>query len=196
MDVRYDEYEFGLSWVVKETMGRTSHALRDDGGRVWLIDPVDVPEAVERATALGKPAGVVQLLDRHERDGAELAARLGVPHHRLPDELPGSPFQVFDVVSVPKWREKGLWWPERRALVIAEAVGTIRYFRLAAQHAGIHPFLRALPPKAPRRFAPEHLLVGHGRGVHGPHAAAALEEAYQRSRRDLPRLPLTMLRGG
>ncbi len=52
----------------------------------------------------------------------------------------------------------------------------------------MHPMVRALPPGALRGYQPEHLLVGHGRGVHGPDAAAALEEAYARSRRDLPRL--------
>ena len=70
-----DEYEFGFSWVMDEPLERTSHALAADG-RVWLIDPVDVPEAIERATALGEPAAVVQLLDRHNRDCAELAERL------------------------------------------------------------------------------------------------------------------------
>ena len=194
-DVRYDEYEFGLSWVVEEAMGRTSHALRDDGGGVWFVDPVDVPEAVERATALGTPAGVIQLLDRHNRDNEALARRFGVPLHRLPTELPGAPFAPFKVIDLPRWREVGLWWPAKRALVVAEAVGTVGYFRLAAEHAGIHPFLRLLPPGAPRAHDPEHLLVGHGAGVHGPAAAAALEEAYRRSRRDLPRLPLKLIRG-
>ena len=193
MKVAYDEDDLGLSWVVEERMGRASHALRDDDGGVWLIDPVDVPEAVTRALELGQPAAVLQLLDRHARDCAELAGRFGVPHLRLPDEVPGSPFEAFTVVDVPKWREKGLWWPARRALVIAEAVGTVPYFRAGARRAGVHPFLRLLPPRAPRRYAPDHLLVGHGAGVHGPEAAAALEEAYARARRDIPRVPLAML---
>ena len=54
----------------------------------------------------------------------------------------------------------------------------------------MHPLLRALPPGALRHYEPEHLLVGHGRGVHGPAAAGALEDAYDRSRRDLPKLAL------
>lgn len=190
-----DEHELGLTWVIEEQMGRASHALRDDSGGVWFVDPVDVPEAVEHALTLGAPAGVIQLLDRHNRDNEALASRFGVPFHRLPEEIPGSPFEPFTVLDVPKWRESGLWWPAKRALVIAEAVGTVPYFRVAAKHAGIHPFLRGLPPKSPRRYDPEHLLVGHGSGVHGPDAATALEEAYHRSRRDLPRLPLAILRG-
>ena len=50
--------------------------------------------------------------------------------------------------------------------------------------------MRALPPGALRHYEPEHLLVGHGRGVHGPRAAGALEDAYDRARKDLPKLAL------
>ena len=179
----YDEHDVGLSWVVDEPMQRTSHAIADDG-RVWLVDPVDVPEAVDRALALGKVAGVIQLLDRHPRACEALAERFGVPHLRLPDVVPGSPFEVITVVDVPKWREKALWWPERRALVVAEAVGTGPMF---GTPAGIHLLLRLRPPGILRDYDPEHLLVGHGAGVHGPAAKPALETAYRRSLVDLPR---------
>ena len=54
----YDEYEFGFSWVMDEPLERASHALVADG-KVWLIDPVDEAEAVDRATALGEPAAVL-----------------------------------------------------------------------------------------------------------------------------------------
>jgi hypothetical protein len=68
----------GFGWMVEEAGTRTSHALAADG-RVWLLDALDWPEAVDRALALGEPAGVVQLIDRHDRDCAALAARFGVP---------------------------------------------------------------------------------------------------------------------
>lgn len=188
----YDEFDGGLSWVLDEPMQRTSHALVDDG-RVWFVDPVDVPEAVDRALALGEPAGVLQLLDRHPRANAALAERFGVPHLRLPETVPDSPFEVVTVVDVPKWREKALWWAEQSTLVVAEAVGTGPMF---GQPAGIHLFLRLKPPGILRDYDPEHLIVGHGPGVHGPAAKAALEHAYRRSRVDLPRtvvrLPFTM----
>jgi hypothetical protein len=187
--VVYDELPFGFTWFPEESLTRTAHAL-DTGDGVWLIDPVDVPEAIERATALGPPAGVIQLLDRHNRDCAGLAARLGVPHLRLPAAVPGSPFEVIEVLRLPRWHELALWWPERRALVVAEAIGTNRVYALGDGPAGMHPLLRALPPGALRGYEPEHLLVGHGRGVHGLKAAAALEHAYDRSRRDLPKLAL------
>jgi hypothetical protein len=187
MNARFDDFGFGFSWTIEETTGRTSHALADDG-RVWLVDPVDVPEAVERAQALGTPAAVIQLLDRHNRDCAALATRLGVPHMRLPDQVPGSPFAVFRVVWRPGWRELGLWWPERRVLIATEAIGTLPLFAVGSGPAGVHPILRPTPPRVLRGYQPEHLLTGHGRGVHGPQAAAALEDALAHARSDIPRL--------
>jgi hypothetical protein len=187
--VTYDELPFGFSWFPEEALTRTAHAI-DTGDGVWLIDPVDVPEAIERAQALGKPAGVIQLLDRHNRDCAQLAARLGVPHLQLPSTIPGSPFEVIAVLDVPRWHERALWWPERRVLVVAEVIGTNGIYRLGSGPAGVHPMLRLRPPGALRHYQPEHLLVGHGRGVHGPLAAAALEDAYERSLRDAPKLAL------
>jgi hypothetical protein len=186
-----EEHELGLTWIAEDRALRTSHALVDDG-RVWLVDPVDEPEAVARATALGEPAGVVQLLDRHERDCAALAARLGVEHLRLPTALPGSPLQPLAVVDVPRWHEVALWWPARRALVVAEALGTSVYFTGGEAPVGVHLLLRLLPPRRLAAYAPEHLLVGHGPAVHGAAAAAGLREALARSRRDLPRLLRTV----
>ncbi len=182
-----DTFAFGFSWIVDEPLRRASHALVDDA-RVWLVDPVDVADAIERAQGLGAVAGVVQLLDRHNRDCAQLARRLDVPHARVPDALPDTPFEVLSVVHLPRWRESALWWPGRRALVVAEAVGTAPLFTAGRAPAGIHPLLRLRPPGRLRGIPPEHLLVGHGEGVHGAAAAPALEQAYARSRRDLPRV--------
>ena len=180
-----EQHDLGLTWVVDDAMRRASHALVDEG-RVWLVDPVDVPEAIDRATGLGELAGVVQLLDRHPRDGKALAARFGVPYLRLPASLPGTPFEVVTVVDVPKWRELALWWPERQALVVPEAVGTAPYFKATDQDAGVHMMLRLKPPGRLRTFAPQHLLVGHGPALHGAAVAPALADAVARSRRDLP----------
>ncbi len=183
----FHEHAAGLTWVLGDALTRTSHALVDDG-RVWLVDPVDEPEALARVAALGEPAGVVQLLDRHERDGAAIAARLGVELHRLPKRLPGSPFEVVDVLSLPKWREVGLWWPAMRTLVVAETVGTNHVFVVGPGRVGVHPMLRALGAGRLRRFEPDVLLVGHGAPLTGPGAAADLREGIDRSRKDIPRL--------
>lgn len=191
-ELDYEEHGLGLTWIARELMARASHALVDHDGRVWLIDPLDTGDAIGRATALGEPAGVIQLLDRHARDCEAVAARLGVEHHRLPSALPGNPFQFVKVVDVPKWRELALWWPARRALVVSETLGSGRYFAVGSGPVGVHPMLRLVPPGALRRYQPEHLLFGHGPGVHGPQAAIALEQAYASSRRDLPRFLLKL----
>jgi hypothetical protein len=184
-----DELPSGFSWLVDEPATRTSHALAADG-RVWFVDPVDWAPALDRALALGTPAAVVQLLDRHTRDCAALAGRLNVLHLVVPDVLPGSPFECVPVVRTRGWRESALWWAETRTLVVAEAVGTNRFFRAGDERVGVHLLLRLTPPRGLAGFEPEHLLVGHGEGVHGAEAAAALHEALAESRRRLPRLLL------
>ena len=42
---------------------------------------------------------------------------------------------------------------------------------------GVHPLLKLTPPRRLRAYEPEHLLVGHGEGVHGPEATIALQQA-------------------
>jgi hypothetical protein len=185
----YDEYEFGLSWVLEEKMQRASHALVVDG-KVWLVDPVAVDEALERALALGEPAGVLQLLDRHNRDCAELAERLGVPHVNVPDEAP--PFEAIPAIRVPGWKETALWWPARRALIVAEVVGSNDYYTGGAGRVGMHPLLRVPAPDRLRSYEPEHLLMGHGAGVHGPDAATEFDRAFARARHDLPQVLLKL----
>ena len=171
-------------WSEEERMARTSHALEADG-RVWLFDVVDWPGLDDHVRQLGEPAAVVQLLDRHNRDCAAVAERLGVPHHVVPRELPGTPFELRPVVRLRFWRESALWWPERRLLLVADALGTIPFFRAGDEPAGLHPGLRLRPPSSLRGLEPDHLLVGHGEGVH--HHPAALESALRTGRRRIPR---------
>jgi hypothetical protein len=187
----------GFGWIIDEAMARTSHALAADG-KVWLVDPLDWPEAIARAQALGEPAAVVQLLDRHHRDCAALAARLGVPHVVAPDELPGSPFAFVPILRRRRWRESALWWPEKRTLVVADALGTNHFFTGGKASLGVHLFLRLTPPKALASYAPERVFVGHGEGVVGTAATDSLRRALAHSRRRLPgvllRLPVALVR--
>jgi hypothetical protein len=178
------EFDAGFTWVLDEFMRRASHALVHEG-RVWIVDPVAWEPALERARELGEPAGVLQLLDRHERDGAAVARRFGVPLVRLPHELPGTPFEPSRLVDRPWWHEVVLWWPAPRVLIVPEAVGTADYFALG-RPVGVHPFLRLTPPYSLRQYAPEHLLVGHGASLHED-AATALEQAVEHARGDIPR---------
>ena len=187
-------FEHGLSWVMDEWMQRASHAVVVDG-RVWLIDPVDVPEAIERARQLGEIAGVIQLLDRHPRACASLAEHYGVVHHKLPNALPGTPFQVFDVMRARGWKERALWWPDTGTLIVAEQVGTNDYYALGgASPVGVHPFMRGFVRKRVGDKLPvQHLLVGHGAPLHDD-PATALATAYDRRLRDWPLLPVRGLR--
>lgn len=188
-----DETAFGFGWIAAEPalLERASHALRADG-RVWLVDPVDGPDVDAHVRALGEPAGVVQLIDRHDRDCAVLAERYGVPHHRVPlDGLPGSPFEVIRLLDVPGWHEAALWWRDERVLVCTEALGTTAYFLGPGERLGVHPFLRLYQPKALREIArslsPRHVLVGHGEGLHGDDVASAVAAAVGSARRGAPR---------
>lgn len=187
-----DRGRHGFSWIVDEPATRTSHVLASDG-RSWLVDPVDWPEAIDRARGLGEPAGVLQLLDRHNRDCSVLAARLGVPHLVVPDELPSSPFRCLPVKRSKRWAETALWWAEERTLVVAEAVGTNDFYTAGRAAAGVHLLLRLTPPRSLLgSLEPEHLLVGHGEGLHGTDAADGLREALARSRAGLPRALLNI----
>jgi hypothetical protein len=191
-----DEFEGGFGWQVDERMERTSHAVVADDG-VWVFDPLIWAPAFERIGWLGRPAGVLQLLDRHERDCAEVAAALGVPHFAVPiHELPGSGIELVQIAGSRFWRELAAWIPSRRALVCADALGTAGYFRAGDEPLGVHPMLRLKPPRVLAHYEPEHVLCGHGAGVHGPETPAALREALRTSRRGLPRALISSVRRG
>ena len=187
-----DEWEGGFGWSQDEFMRRTSHALLVDG-RVWLTDPVDDPELEERVRALGEPAGVLQLLDRHERGCAAWAARLAVPHLRAWESLGGAPFEALRVRSGRWWREVALWEPNGRTLVCADALGTVGYFCAPGEAIGLHPLVRPLPPRQLGRVAPQRIVCGHGAGLHED-ASAALQEALRTARRRLPAVVLRIVK--
>lgn len=182
-----DEIDVGFGWIVDdELVRRCSHALVVDG-RVWLIDPVEGDGVEERVRAAGEPAGVIQLLDRHNRDSAALAARLAVPHHDVPvDLIAGAPFEFLVVRKGWTWKEVALWWPDRRVLVVADALGSVGYFVAPGERLGVHPLLRVVPPR--RRLGhvlPETVLCGHGEGVLAG-AERPFQEALSTARRRIP----------
>ena len=186
MSAKLQRHALGLTWSEPAGAARAAHALGSDG-RVWLIDPFEDEQALEAAASLGRPAAVMQLLDRHNRDCEPIATRLGVPLLRLPDRLPDTPFEVVPVLSRQRWKEIALWWPQERALIVAEAVGTAPAFAVG-RPAGVHPLLRLTPPRSQlSAYRPTMLLVGHGPPIEAD-AAAALDDALARSRSDIPRL--------
>ena len=189
--------EIGITWVMEdEAMARASHALTD-GEKVWLVDPIDDEAAIERALSLGKPSVVFQLLDRHKRDCQQVADRLGIKLVALPLELRGTPFEAIEVVENPFWKERALWWKKTKTLVVAEAIGASAMFNPSPAGAGVHLGLRARPPRGKLgTYNPQHLLMGHGDPINGNKATPALQEALDRSRRDLPatmlKIPFTL----
>lgn len=193
MRVRFcDEFDSGFGWVVDEFMERSSHALVVDG-RVWLIDPVDGDGVEERVRAAGTPAGVVQLLDRHNRDCAALADRLGVRHHLVPQGSLG-PFACISIKDSRRWNEVALWWADRRVLVCADVLGTAAYYCAGGERLAVHPLLRLRPPRRELgTLQPDVILCGHGEGVLED-APAALCEALSTSRRRLPAQVASALR--
>jgi hypothetical protein len=196
VQVRFlDEFEHGFGWMPDELLGRASHAVLAGGG-VWVTDPVDGEGIDARIRALGQPAAVVQLLDRHSRDCAAVAGRLGVPLHVVPFAgVAGAPFEAREIVRLPTWREVALWFPAERILVTADALGSVGYFRAAKEPFGVHPFLRLFPPRrALGGLEPRHLLFGHGAGYHGEDGGTALREALRTARRRLPSALLSAVR--
>jgi len=187
----------GFGWIAPtpSSMQRTSHAILSGGG-VWFTDPVYDEAMLERARALGPPAGVVQQVDRHSRDCARVADELGVPLYVLPERAPdGAPFEVRPVVMsrVARWHEIALWFPAQRLLCVGEAVGGAPYFCAPGQSLGPHPLLRlAHPPRRLIGVRGEHVVCGHGPGLHGPDAGDRLADAIRSSRSRTPRWLLSL----
>lgn len=194
------DHDAGFSWIADpgETLQRASHALTIDGA-VWLVDPVDAA-AVRDRLASATVAGVVLLLDRHKRDSAQFARRHEVPVWLPPTledlaealdaqtaslESELAPYHAQPLISNPAWTEVVL--TDGETLVVPEAVGTAGHFTTDEHPLGVHPLLRAVPPRTLGSMRPDRILVGHGPPV-TTNATAALETALSGARRRAPRL--------
>lgn len=199
VDVRFADGPDGMvTWIASDPgfMQRASHALVD-GARTWLVDPVDHPDVRARLRDLPPVAGVLQLLDRHGRDCAAMAADLRVPLVVTPrDAVPESPFEVIVVRDGRGWHESALWWPDRQALVVAEAIGTPPYFRSRPdQVMGPHPMMRVRPPRMLMGYPARHVLMGHGHPVHRDDAGALVDDCIALARGSSPRWLLSLATG-
>ena len=191
-----DETELGFGWIAAEPelLERASHALVADG-RVWLVDPVDGVGLEERvAGAGGARRGCSSSSTATPVTARRSRGRLGVPHLRVP-------FARGSRVALP-----GPEGPRRprlaggRALVGGGGASSSARRRSARrptssrrdEQLGVHPALRLYQPRALRDMAkclaPRHVLVGHGEGIHGDGAAAALARAVGGARRATPAL--------
>ncbi|MFB6093317.1 MAG: hypothetical protein ABEJ77_00045 [Halanaeroarchaeum sp.] len=201
-----DRWEDGLGWIAhpEETMQRTSHALVAGDG-VWIVDPLWARGIAEEIADLGSVAGVVVLLDRHQRDADRFAAEFDVPIYRPPFvnrdfdapteilgvRLPDTDVKVIHTVDLPGWQEAALY--DGETLIVADALGTVEYFTVGAERIGVHPLLRLVPPTVLRDATPSRILVGHGEGL-DEDPESALVHAIDGARSRLPRAWLSALR--
>jgi hypothetical protein len=200
-----DRFEGGVGWIAypEETMQRASHALAD-GDDIWLVDPVDAEGIDDLVAEYGEVAGVVILLDRHKRDAAAMARRhdvsvwiptfmdgvaedIDAPVERFRHDLADTQFAAHKIIDNSLWTEAVLYDDDSGVLMVPEAVGTTSYFRTREESLGVHPMLRMTPPRKLTRLDPDHILVGHGPGVH-ENAAETLKRALDGARRRTPRL--------
>jgi len=181
-----------FAWMLgpADPASRASAALVLEEGTV-LIDPVDSDDLGERLAPLPAVAGVVTLLDRHQRDAAALAERLGVPR-MIPRALGGPGLNLAGVEERPviesnRWREALLWLPDRGLLVCAETLGTAAFdLARSGDRLGMHPLARLRPPRAAfDGITPSVIVVGHGPPLRDG-AAAALERVLRMGRREFP----------
>ncbi len=75
-----------------------------------------------------------------------------MPLLKVPDAVPGTPFEAIPVVRIPRWKETALWWPEHEALIVAEVVGRQRALHGRPRSRGDAP--DAARAAAPRACAP------------------------------------------
>lgn len=202
----FHTFDGGFSWIAhpEEGMQRASHALLTEAG-VWLVDPLDADGLDDRIAEHGEVAGVVVLLDRHERDSARLARRHDVPITRPPgverefdapaEDVTGAPpgtgYEFITVQDWPGWREVGL--RDGETLVVPESLGTNPFSVVGGERLGLNPFARLALPKHLSDLDPERILVGHGRPVLDD-ATPALRDALSNARRRIPKAWLGALR--
>ena len=200
-----DRFDHGVGWIAypEETMQRASHAVEVDGD-VWVVDPVDIDGLDDLLAEFGDVAGVVTLLDRHKRDSATVANRhdvsvwvpkfmdgvvedINAPTEQFRHDLGDSGFAAHTVVDNRFWQEAVLYSEDLGVLVIPETLGSADYFRVGDRPLGVHPMLRALPPKNVTRLEPERIRVGHGSGV-DENATEVMHDAFSGARARTPQL--------
>jgi len=206
-----DRWEGGVGWLAdpNEDMRRASHALTHEGD-VWLVDPVDADGLDELLADEGDVAGVLVLLDRHNRDANAIAKRHDVAVHRpawmdsiddgydvpvrdLGGEVGETGYRVHKLHNTPVWREAYLYRPEDETLVVSESLGTAPFFLTEGERCGVHPALRLLPPHELGNYDVERLFVGHGEGV-TTDTTTAIRDALRNSRRRAPSLYVKAVR--
>lgn len=179
-------WEDGFTWMAhpETTMRRASHALAIDGD-VWLIDPLDAEGLDSALDDLGGVAGVVVLTNSHGRHADRLATRHDIAIHVpgcfdpeahpvngfeapvefIVDELADTGFELVWEKDGRGWKEGALYHPDRRTLVVPDALMTA-LFTGREGRLEVLPFFRFSPPREALGGLPvERVLVGHGKPV-------------------------------
>ena len=175
-----DEWENGFGWIGSpgEKMMRTSHAFVEDGD-VYLVDPVDAVNLDERISEYGEVEGIVVLFARHERDSEKLSERYGCPVYvpewfdrsldaeveRISGRVPGTEWEIHDVVDSRVSREAALYHEGSKTLIVADALGTANHLCGRGEKLGMSPLYRFNPPQKLLDFEAERVFCGHGEGV-------------------------------
>ena len=113
---------------------RVSSYAYDDGERLLLFDPLDVPDEL-RELATRRAAHIVLTCPWHRRDAVPLASELGAQIHVPPpdgpdpDPVPGLVFEAGDVLDIGVEARAGLepndlvlWIPAARAIVTGDTL--------------------------------------------------------------------------
>lgn len=181
---------------------RSSGNRAASGDDVWLVDPLDAAGLDEELAALGTVAGVVVLTNSHGRHADRLAVRHDVAIHvpacfdldahpvsgfdapveRFDDELGDTGFDLVWEKDGHGWKECALYHPDRRTLVVPDALMTALFTREGGR-LEVFPLFRWSPPRQELgALAVDRILVGHGEPIVDD-AQAALNEALAGSRR-------------
>jgi len=198
-----DRWHRGVGWqAVPEEGGlRTSHAVREPDGGVWLVDPLDAPGVEAVYADLGDVAGVAVLADYHARDAAVFADRHDVPVtvpagldraaeqvdapvRRVTDSLAGS--DLRRVTPLRAWTETVAYRERDGTLYVPDVLSSGAAFTVGDERLGLNVLARLSPPR--EAFAdidPDRVLLGHGAGVFGD-ASAAVDDILTNARRRCP----------
>lgn len=201
-DPRIDRHDAGITWFAypNEDLHRASHALATAAG-VYVVEPVDATGIDEAIADLGEVVGTVVAVDRHKRDAATLANRhdvpvflphwmsgvardIDAPVEQFGSRLPHTGYRVLPVINNPIWTEYALHDLDGGTLLVPETVGSSSFYCARDERLGIHPALRAFPPRDQLGdLTPDRVLVGHGDPV-TVDAAGALTHSLRVARRN------------
>lgn len=198
-----DRWHRGVGWQAHpdEDGLRTSHAIADPDGGVWLVDPLDAPGVGAVYADLGEVVGVAVLADYHARDAAvfarrhdvpvtvptgldRAAERVDAPTRRVTDSVAG--FELRRVSPLGAWTETVAYRERDRTLYVPDVLSSGTAFTVGDERLGLNVLARFAPPRAPLSGTdPDRVLLGHGRGVFDG-ASEALADTLANARRRLP----------